>query len=90
MRLERKEKARRLVEEGLVYLVYSDGDTYVFKVIGDTEPHTVIYRDNRWMCDCKWSALHPDDPCSHILACKYFLFDKIKGGGRTASLPEKD
>lgn len=69
----RLSKARRLYNEDRVVLVYFARGFYKFKVKGDTDNHDVIYRDGKWMCDCEWNTIHPDNPCSHILASKMLL-----------------
>ena len=67
------EKARRLVEEGKVSKeVETDKRTH-YKVVGETDTHSVIFdkRKDDWSCDCRYSALQ-NKKCSHITACKMF------------------
>ena len=72
--MERRiKKAKRLLEEGRVSLKFKSKDIVVFKVVGDTDQHTVMYRDGKWMCDCEFNSLYPQYPCSHILACQMWL-----------------
>ena len=65
------EKAEKLVKEGKVLKEMNTDKRTHYKVIGDTEEHSVIFdkSKNNWSCDCKYSALQ-DRECSHIIACK--------------------
>lgn len=80
----RLKKAKRLLDEERVILTLKSPDIVAFKVIGDTDTHTVLYRDGKWMCDCEFNSLYPMYPCSHILACQMYLEKMERGGGNGA------
>ena len=65
------EKARKLFEEGKVTKEVDTDKRTHYKVMGDTEMHSVIFdkRKNNWTCDCRYSALQ-NKKCSHITAFK--------------------
>jgi len=69
----RVKKAKRLLEDDRVFLRFRSEDIIIFKVVGDTDLHTVMYRDRKWMCDCEFNSIYPQYPCSHILACQMWL-----------------
>lgn len=69
----RLEKASRLLGQGKVSVLYKDGEFVVFRVVGDTDVHEVVYREGVWMCDCEFNSIYPTHPCSHILACQMYL-----------------
>lgn len=65
------EKGKKLFEEGKARKeVNTDRRTH-YKVIGDTEDHSIIFDKvkDKWTCDCRYSALQNKE-CSHIIACK--------------------
>ena len=70
---KRWQKAKQLLGEGRVVLRYSAPSFFLFHVKGETDDHEVIYNKGKWMCDCEWNSLHPDNPCSHILASWLWL-----------------
>lgn len=65
------EKARKIFEEGKVTKEVDTQNRTHYKVVGDTETHSVIFdkKKNEWGCDCRYSALQRKD-CSHIIAAK--------------------
>ncbi len=67
-------KARKLLSEGKVNRILETERRIHFKVIGQTETHSVIFdkEKNSWSCDCKFSTLSEKN-CSHIIAAKLFL-----------------
>lgn len=75
---KRMAKARRLLESGKVKLRYSAPGFLLFSVEGNSDTHEVIYRDGKWFCDCEWNSIHPDNPCSHILAAWLWLKRYVK------------
>ncbi|MFH0711152.1 MAG: SWIM zinc finger family protein [Candidatus Aenigmatarchaeota archaeon] len=48
-----------------------------FKVIGETDTHSVIYdkKSKKFSCDCKYSSLDKGI-CSHVVAAK-MLYDSL-------------
>lgn len=71
MKPKSEDKARKMLEEGrVVREVETDKRTH-FRVLGETEEHSVIFdkRKGEWTCDCRYSAL-TNRECSHIMAAK--------------------
>ena len=68
---EIKAKAEMLLNKGNVSKELETGRRIHFRVIGETEEHSVIYDKDkdRWSCDCQYFALK-QNPCSHIVACQ--------------------
>lgn len=66
-------KAKQLLNEGRVKLRYSAPGFFLFVVNGETDDHEVMYREGKWFCDCEWNSIHPESPCSHILAAWLWL-----------------
>lgn len=67
----RGEKGRKLFLEGKVHReVETDKRTH-YRVIGDTEEHSVVFDKEKqeWGCDCRYSSL-TNRECSHIIAAK--------------------
>ena len=67
------EKGKQLFEGGRVAKEIDSEKRAHFKVIGDTEVHSVILdkESGEYECDCKWSTLKKIE-CSHIAAAKLF------------------
>lgn len=65
-------KAIHLFEEGKVVKEVETDKRIHFKVIGDTENHSVILdkEKNKYECDCRFSTLKRKE-CSHIIASKF-------------------
>lgn len=65
------DKAEKLVKEGKVLKEMNTDKRTYYKVIGETEDHSVIFDKlkNDWSCDCKYGSLQKRE-CSHIIACK--------------------
>ncbi len=72
------EKGRQLFEGGRVTKEIDTEKRAHYKVIGETEVHSVIFdkENGEWQCDCKWSTLQKKE-CSHIFAAK--LLEEKKG-----------
>lgn len=68
---EVKKKAQLLLKEGRVKKELETDKRIHFKVLGETEEHSVIYDKEKgdWNCDCKFFSLKQKE-CSHILAAK--------------------
>lgn len=64
-------KAIHLFEEGKVIKEVETDKRIHFKVVGESETHSVIFDKNKreWTCDCKWSTLQKKE-CSHIVGAK--------------------
>lgn len=69
--MKMSDKARKIFDEGKVRKEIETGNRIHFKVIGETDEHSVIFdkRKNSWTCDCRYSALQNKE-CSHIAAAK--------------------
>lgn len=65
------EKGKKLFEEGKVVKEVDTQKRTHYKVIGETENHSVIFDKvkNKWSCDCRFGSLQKKE-CSHIVACK--------------------
>lgn len=65
------EKARKLVSEGRIEKEIATDKRIHFKVLGETEEHSVVFnrQKNTWSCDCRYSSLQKKE-CSHIIAAK--------------------
>ncbi|MBR9689529.1 MAG: hypothetical protein GOV01_01355 [Candidatus Altiarchaeota archaeon] len=76
--MDKFEKAKGLEESDKVKYEGFFGSSLYFKVT-TSKDHQVIFRvtNNRWMCDCEWSALHKNY-CSHIMACRQWLMKREK------------
>ena len=61
-------KAHRLVEEGRVSLLASDGEARRFEVVGNTGTYLVRLYPEAWTCTCPAVAEFRADRCSHELA----------------------
>jgi len=72
--MDKFKKAKGLTEANKVTYLGLIGSSLYFSVLSNSE-HQVIFRivNNRWMCDCEWSALHTEKTCSHIIAAKQWL-----------------
>ena len=73
MRLTIEEKADKLVKENKVKLV-SSGRSLIFEVAGTEYPHTVVFNEKGFSCDCAYWTLR-SKICSHVLAC--IIFSKL-------------
>jgi len=74
---EVRKKGQLIFKEGRVEKDLETDKRIHFKVIGETEVHSVIFDKNKneFSCDCKYSTLKVKE-CSHILAAKLYM--KIK------------
>lgn len=73
-------KARELFEKGAVKRAETGGRSLYFSVAGTGgSDHQVSFEPARhaWSCDCKYSSMHPDGECSHILAAKLSMKPKL-------------
>jgi len=75
-------KAKRLVKGNKIRIEQMGTKRIRFIVTGDTREHMVFFfkDENKWSCDCEYSAIHPQPDCSHRLACK-LLGDKMAYNG---------
>jgi hypothetical protein len=64
-------KAKLLVEQKRVKKELDSDKRIHYKVLGDTEQHSVIFDKTKktWECDCPYSTLKRME-CSHIVAAK--------------------
>lgn len=71
---EVKSKAENLLKEGKVKKEIETEKRIHFKVIGETETHSVIFEKEKgkWECDCAYSTLK-EGICSHIVASKSLM-----------------
>lgn len=68
---EIEEKGLQLFKEGKAIKEVETDKRIHFRVMGETENHSVIFdkERNKWKCDCSWNTLKKKE-CSHILACQ--------------------
>ena len=66
-------KGRQLFEEGKVVKELETDKRVHFKVVGETDTHSIIFDKERgkFSCDCKFSTLH-NKICSHIIASQLY------------------
>lgn len=64
-------KGFRLFESGKVKKEIETNKRIYFKVLGETEEHSVIFnkQKNEFVCDCRY-FIFKEKECSHIYACK--------------------
>ena len=64
-----REKGSQLFKNGKVEKKVETDKRIHFKVVGETEEHSVIFdkEKDRWECDCRYFALNRKK-CSHIIA----------------------
>lgn len=67
-------KANQLLKEGRVKIEFETDKRIHFRVIGNTEEHSVIYDKeiDGYSCDCKFFTLKQKD-CSHIVSAKLLM-----------------
>ena len=70
------EKARRYAEQR--ERIQFENFTVTFD--GDNNPHTVIYGDGNWHCDCNFFASR--GVCSHTMAMERILGQMLTNGAR--------
>ena len=83
--MKKEEKVWRLLRENRVVLEEFAKSGMIFKVVGDHGTYTVIvdFITKKITCECKWSQINPEIPCSHVLAVKEFIrqnYPKSIGG----------
>lgn len=70
---EIKIKGRKLFSEGKARKEVDTQKRAHFRVIGETEEHSIILdkQTGKYSCDCKFFTLRQKE-CSHIFACRIF------------------
>jgi hypothetical protein len=67
-RISQINKRRRYHNEPERFFFYSG----VWYLTGDHHTHTLIYRGDRWSCDCEYD-LYNELPCGHVMALEALL-----------------
>jgi len=74
---ETRKKGYMLFKEGKVKKELETDKRIHFKVIGETDIHSVIFdkEKNEFSCDCKYSTLRQKE-CSHIIGSRFLIQNK--------------
>jgi len=89
--LEIFRKAKKLIDQDAVNIVYIKEDKIVFEVLGYSDRHDVTLTFNKvgnglgiyqkiWSCTCRNSSIKGmlyDATCSHVLAAEGYLINNI-------------